>query len=166
VTIIPISSFFSEGIVRALQRCPRSLWLCLALLSGLQARPAHAQAAPDTAAVASATEAAASWLDLIDNGKFDASWDAAAPALQGAITKAAWSQALLQARGPLEPFGARTLTSAQYVATLPNAPPGPYVVIQYRTKVANGREVIETVTPMRIPDGSWRVSGYYVRPAS
>jgi hypothetical protein len=39
-------------------------------------------------------------------------------------------------------------------------------VLQYRTKVARGREVVETVTPMRLPDGSWRVSGYYVRPAS
>jgi hypothetical protein len=40
------------------------------------------------------------------------------------------------------------------------------VVLQYRTKVAQGREVIETIVPMLQPDGSWRVSGYYVRPAS
>lgn len=141
-------------------------WLCLAALVVLQPGPAHAQAALDTAAVTSATQAAVAWLALVDNGQFDDSWDAAAPVLQGALTKAAWSQALLQARGPLEPFGARALTSAQYVTTLPNAPPGPYVVLQYRTKVARGREVVETVTPMRLPDGSWRVSGYYVRPAS
>jgi hypothetical protein len=78
---------------------------------------------------------------LVDQGKYEQSWDAAAPAFQAAITKLAWIQALTQARGPFEPFGTRTLLGTKYAATLPNAPPGPYVVIQYRAKVAGGREV-------------------------
>lgn len=128
---------------------------------------AWAQSAPaDASAIADATQAALIWLAIVDGGQLGQSWEAAAPVLQQALTKEAWSRAVAQARGPLEPFGPRMLRAAQYAATLPNAPPGPYVVLQYRTKVSQGREAIETIVPMLQPDGSWRVSGYYVRPAS
>lgn len=80
------------------------------------------------------------------------------------VTKPAWKDAVLQARGPFEPFGARKLLNAVFRRQLPNAPPGEYVVLQYETRVQGNRTVVETVTPMRDPDGRWRVSGYYVRP--
>jgi hypothetical protein len=63
-----------------------------------------------------------------------------------------------------EPLGARTLLSASYQTKLPGAPPGEYVVLQYRTTAGGGRAVVETVTPMKEPSGRWRVSGYYIRP--
>ena len=31
------------------------------------------------------------------------------------------------------------------------------------TSFQNKRTAIETVTPMRAPDGKWRVSGYFIR---
>ena len=133
--------------------------LALASITRLEAQQ------PDTSAVHLATEASQVWLKLVDDGKYDESWDTAAPSFQQAVTKPAWSQALAQARGPFEPFGERTLLGARYFETLPNAPPGPYVVIQYRTKVSGNREVIETVVPMRAGQALWRVSGYFVKPA-
>jgi hypothetical protein len=36
-------------------------------------------------------------------------------------------------------------------------------VIQYRTSFENKANAVETVTPMRDPDGVYRVSGYYIR---
>ena len=141
--------------------------LVLVVLLTAGSSGAWAKSVPANAsAIADATQAALIWLAIVDGGQLGQSWDAAAPALQQALTKEAWSRAVGQARAPLEPFGPRALLAAQYAATLPNAPPGPYVVLQYRTKVAQGREVIETIVPMLQPDGSWRVSGYYVRPAS
>jgi Protein of unknown function (DUF4019) len=144
----------------------RLLLAALALLASISSGPVAAQETGDTAAVQAATSAASVWLVLVDQGKYDQSWEAAAPAFRAAVTKTAWALALTKARGPLEPFGGRTLLGAKYVESLPNAPPGPYVVIQFRTNVAGGREVVETVTPMRTPDGSWKVSGYFVRPTS
>jgi hypothetical protein len=47
--------------------------------------------------------------------------------------------------------------------SLPGAPDGEYVVIQYRTSFENKNDAIETVTPMKDTDGTWRVSGYYVK---
>ena len=138
----------------------------LALLTAESSPAAQAQAPADPATIAAATQAAQVWLAFVDGRDYSQSWEAAAPVLQEAVTKAAWTQAVTQARGPLEPFGPRTLLGAQYTTSLPKAPPGSYVVLQYRTKVSQGREVVETIVPMLQPDGSWRVSGYYVRPAS
>ncbi len=123
-----------------------------------------AQGIPDSAKVASATAAAESWLALVDEARYGQSWEKAAEAFRAAVTSAQWEAAVVQARGPLEPFGARTLLGARYTKELPNAPPGEYVLIQYRTAVSQDRMVVETVVPMLDPDGIWRVSGYFVRP--
>jgi hypothetical protein len=78
---------------------------------------AWAQSAPANAsAIADATQAALTWLAIVDGGQLGQSWDAAAPALQQALTKEAWSRAVGQARAPLEPFGPRVLLAAQYAA--------------------------------------------------
>ncbi len=42
-------------------------------------------------------------------------------------------------------------------------PKGEYVVIQYASAYTNRPKVIETVTPMLEKDGTWRVSGYFVK---
>ncbi len=127
---------------------------------------AQAQAAPDTSSIAQATAAGSAWVSLIDAGDLEASWDSAAPAFQAAVSRREWLQAVTRARGPFEPFATRTLVAAQFQATLPNAPPGPYVILSYQTAVEGNRTVIETVVPMHLADGRWRVSGYFVRPAN
>jgi hypothetical protein len=129
--------------------------------------PAHAQS-PDAAgaAVTAAQVAARSWLSLIDQSRYGESWDSAASFFRTAVTKAAWEDAVQKARSPLEPVGARKLLGASFQTKLPNAPPGEYVVLQYQTKAGGEKTVVEIVTPMKEKDGSWRVSGYYIRPES
>jgi Protein of unknown function (DUF4019) len=126
---------------------------------------ARALAQRDTAsvAVAAAQPAAESWLKLVDQGRYSESWDSAAAFFRRAIAKADWEKAVAQARAPFGRFGARKLLSATYTTTLPSAPKGQYVVLQYETRVAGDGAVIETITPMREPEGMWRVSGYFVR---
>ncbi len=126
---------------------------------------ARAQAT-DTAsvAIAAAQTAARAWLTLVDETRYAASWDSAAAVFRFAVTKTDWERAVLQARGPFEPFGARKLLGASFTRSLPGAPPGEYVVLQYETEVSNDRSVMETVTPKKESDGAWRVSGYFVRP--
>jgi hypothetical protein len=142
----------------------RVLGTIFTVLAIATASRVQAQAAPDTASIAQATAAGSAWVSLLDAGELEASWDSAAPAFQAAVSRREWLQAVTQARGPFEPFGTRTLVSAQFHATLPNAPPGPYVILSYQTAVEGNRSVIETVVPMRLADGRWRVSGYFVRP--
>ena len=118
---------------------------------------------PDSA-LSAARAAADTWLALIDGTQYEASWDSASALFRGAITRTAWQTAALNARAPFGPVRQRTLLSAAYRTELPGVPPGEYVVMQYEAEVAGDRRVVETVTPMREPDGHWRVSGYYIRP--
>jgi hypothetical protein len=55
------------------------------------------------------------------------------------------------------------LSTAKFFKSLPGAPDGQYVVIKYDTTFANKAAAVETVTPMREADGSWKVSGYFVK---
>jgi hypothetical protein len=57
----------------------------------------------------------------------------------------------------------RTVKSKQYATSLPGAPDGEYVVVQYETSFHNKKSSIETITPMLDRDGKWRVSGYYIK---
>lgn len=136
--------------------------LLATLLGG---RPTAAQSADGTgAAVAAAETSARAWLQLVDSGRYGESWDSAATLFRDAVTRAAWAAAVKEGRAPFEPVGAREVLNAAYQTQLPNAPPGAYVVIQFRAKAAKDRTVVETVTPARDKDGRWRVAGYYVRP--
>jgi hypothetical protein len=54
-------------------------------------------------------------------------------------------------------------TTARFVTSLPGAPDGRYVVIQYKTSFENKSSATETVTPMLDRDQKWRVSGYFIK---
>lgn len=119
--------------------------------------------AADDAAVTEAEKAARAWLAEVDAGQYEASWDHAAELFRAAVMKGVWKQQLEAARAPLGAVERRTLRSTQFTRELPGAPDGEYVVIQYETSFANKASAVETITPMRDPDGTWRVSGYYIR---
>jgi hypothetical protein len=57
----------------------------------------------------------------------------------------------------------RKLKTKVYKTSLPGAPDGQYVVIQFETSFQNKKSAIETVTPMFEKDGRWKVSGYYIK---
>ena len=110
-----------------------------------------------------AIESAQGWLELVDNGQFAESWNEAAQYFKSLLTKEKWEESLQAVRNPLGKVFSRELESQQYTTSLPGAPDGEYVVIQYKTTFENKKEALETVTPMLDKDGTWRVSGYYVR---
>ncbi len=118
-----------------------------------------AQAKPEQLAEKSAD----AWLSLVDSGKYAESWDQAAQLFKGALSKDQWQDALHGTRDPLGKLGSRKLKSATYTKSLPGAPDGEYVVLQYETSFQNKVSAVETVTPMLDKDGSWRVSGYFIK---
>jgi hypothetical protein len=130
-----------------------------ASLMALLAAPVPAADKPEDAA----QTAAESWLKLLDDGKFAASWDQAAKVFKGAVKQTDWSQMASGVRAPLGKLVSRKLKSREYTEKLPGAPDGKYVVIQYDTVFEHKASAVETVTPMADPDGVWRVSGYFVR---
>ncbi|VXB91715.1 DUF4019 domain-containing protein [Massilia sp. 9I] len=124
------------------------------------AQPAGAQDSP--AATQAATKAAEVWLAQVDAGDYAGSWKEGAATFRGLVSQERWNEALRGARAPLGAVKSRTLARAQHTLKLPGAPEGEYVVIEYRTEFAT-RAGTETVVPMREADGSWKVSGYFVK---
>ena len=110
-----------------------------------------------------ALEAAEVWLELVDTEKYGESWDEAASYFQGAVSKEQWLSSMQSVRNPLGQKLSRSLKSKQYYTSLPGAPDGEYVVIQFNTSFEHKKSAVETVTPMKDKDGKWRVSGYYIK---
>jgi len=119
--------------------------------------------ADDSDAVAQAQVAARSWLALTDGAKYGESWDTAASLFKNVVTRADWEKALKGVRAPLGALKGRQVKSATFTRTLPGAPDGEYVVIQFESQFENKATAVESVTPMHEKDGAWRVSGYFIR---
>ena len=66
-------------------------------------------------------------------------------------------------RKPLGNMISRKVQSKIYTASLPGAPDGEYVVIEFVTSFEKKKSAIETITSMLDRDGKWRVSGYYIK---
>jgi len=134
--------------------------LCLAIvglvLSGITAM------ASDYEKEASAVAVAEKWLATVDAGKYAASWQEAAEFFRNTVTEEEWEQLMKTGRKPLGELISRKMKSKIYKTSLPGAPEGEYVVIQFATSFMNKKKTIETVTPMIDKDGKWRVSGYYI----
>ena len=120
---------------------------------------AVADSEKEKAAVAAAQE----WLPKVDQGKYAQTWKDAAQYFKNAVTQEQWEQSLQAVRKPLGSLISRKVNRKTYMTSLPGAPDGQYVVIQFDTAFENRKPAIETVTPMMDKDGRWRVSGYYIK---
>lgn len=120
------------------------------------------------AAKTAAVSAMEAWLGRIDTGDYAASWHAASPAFQKAVSQSQWTAALDSARKPAGACRSRKLASAMRQEGVPQPDgkmlAGDFVIAQFHTAFANLASATETVTFERGPDGTWRASGYYIRP--
>ncbi|MFC2085798.1 DUF4019 domain-containing protein [Bacteroidota bacterium] len=114
-------------------------------------------------AEADAIAAADHWLAIVDEAAWLQSHTEASQLFKSAVAPDLWVQQISAARTPFGPFISRTLTGSQYATSLPGAPDGEYVVLTYQAKFKNKANATETVTPMKDSDGTWRVSGYYIK---
>ena len=112
----------------------------------------------EKAALASSTK----WLTLVDKGDYSKSWDRAAGIFKTMVTKLEWQTKLNVYRTPLGQVSERNVKSKQYAKTLPDAPEGEYIVVEYETVFKNKQTVTETVTSVLEKDGKWKVAGYYI----
>jgi hypothetical protein len=136
--------------------------LTLALVFAVPASSGFGAVKPGDLAISKAEVSADAWLPLVDQARYDESWDAASKTFKSALAREKWMEQVKEMRAPLGALVSRKLSSAKYLEKIPGAPAGKYVVIQYETSFEK-KNAMETVTPMLDPDGSWRVSGYYVK---
>lgn len=110
-----------------------------------------------------AKQPAESWLALVDAGKYADSYRDAAESFKQRVSKGQWESTAKAVRAPLGRLQSRKLKSITYKTSLPGAPDGQYVVLQYDSLFEHKQSAVETVTPMLDKDGTWRVSGYFIK---
>ena len=120
-------------------------------------------AAEDVDTKMPAVAAAEAWLKLVDDGQYAGSWEQAAEYFRVVVKQHSWEDSIRPLRESLGKVTVRTLKVQHHATSMPGAPDGEYVVIQFETSFENKKNAIETVTPMIDPDGVWRVSGYYIK---
>lgn len=106
--------------------------------------------------------AAQAWLKLVDTARWQESWAKAAPSFRSAITAAGWEAQVKPVHAALGKAGKRSVIETTATTSLPDAPPGLYAILKFRTDFANHKGATETVI-MTNEEGRWGVVGYYVR---
>ncbi|MEC3948919.1 helix-turn-helix domain-containing protein [Sphingobium sp. HWE2-09] len=116
--------------------------------------PAPSSSAMTQTADPAVVDAARQFLMLVDQGRWDDSYNATGAAFRKLNTAKVWADMSEKVRPPLGAVQSRTLLSQQ---DLP-APPSGYQVVKFRTDFANKAQAIETVSLER-EGGAWRVVG-------
>jgi hypothetical protein len=120
-------------------------------------------AAQEVSKGTAAMTAAEQWLALVDGGKYAESWNEASQYFRNSVQQEQWAPSLEAGRKPLGKVVSREMKKMTYKTSLPGAPDGEYMVIQFATSFGKKRAAVETVTTMAEKDGTWRVSGYYIK---
>lgn len=109
-----------------------------------------------------ALKAAQAWLKLVDEGRYEESWNQGSVSFKAVMPKSSWVEALNAARRPLGAVQKRSVKN-QAPAMNPNRmPPGLYMVINYDTSFALATQSGEFMTMRKDPDGKWRILDYRV----
>lgn len=139
----------------------KKVFAALSLVIFIGSAWSRAQANPK--AEAAADSAAEAWLALVEDEKYGESWDEAAGIFKEAIQRDNWINTMQSVRKPLGKILNREFKSSSYTTSLPGAPEGEYVIIQFETSFENKKYATEIITPTLDKEGEWRVSGYFIK---
>ena len=112
-----------------------------------------------------AKNSAESWLAMVDAGGYRASWERTGKYFKNQMSEEQWQAALRSARSALGSLKIRNLKDTTTTTSLPAAPDGNYVALQFDATFWNEQKVVETVTVIQEPNGIWAIVGYFIRPA-
>jgi len=101
------------------------------------------------------------WLHLVDSGQYSESWSEMNSFFKQQITQQKWAKALNNIRAPLGKIISHKKFSSKEYTSLPGAPDGKYIVLQFKTFFQNKKESTETLTFSKSNTG-WSVVGYYI----
>ncbi|MEO6846663.1 MAG: DUF4019 domain-containing protein [Chthoniobacterales bacterium] len=107
------------------------------------------------------------WLQGIDHGSYAQSYKDASQLFKRAITEEKWVQALTSVRKPLGKCLSRKVETQSYQSEVPlptGSLKGDFVITQFDSSFENLNYARETVTFEKEVDGTWRSSGYFIKP--
>jgi hypothetical protein len=159
--LVAASGFFAAN---ALAQQPAAQQPAAQQPNGQQAAPA--QTAPRTDEHAAEEKLAESealgFLKALDEGRYKESYDYTSNLIRSKMDSAQLAAELQKDRQPVGKLKTRKLLNMSYTTTLPNAPAGEYVVLQYQTDFEKKSAAVETMT-MVFENGYWRVAGWFMK---
>jgi hypothetical protein len=108
-----------------------------------------------------ASTAGQKWLSLVDDQKYEESWNQAASMFRDQVKQDAWVVSLKRFREPLGLLVSRTSSHVEFTKTLRGAPDGDYAIIHYTTAFQNKSDVTERLTLVK-EDGKWQAAAYAI----
>ena len=110
------------------------------------------------------TIAATQFLELIDAGQYEQSWQVSAAYLKNDILLNEWVKRLSEIHSVVGKVIERKQKSFLYTnrESQKGVPAGEYMVYIFNSKVRAENNITETVTVMLEKDNSWRVAGYFI----
>ena len=121
------------------------------------------QTATEDSSLKASSQAAAQWLELVDQGKFNQSWDTGSLTFKLTIPKSRWEILMNSGRKPLGTVTSRQILDQRTSKDPKGLPKGDYMVIFYNTNFSNKNNAHELVTMVQESDGNWRVLTYQVQ---
>lgn len=115
----------------------------------------------DFASIDAAASAATDWLVLVDEREYRKSYSAASLVMRAEVSQDDWLSHVSNLREPLGQLTERRLNSSEFHESLPDAPPGQYVLFTFDSSFENSKFSAEVVAVAKDSDGVWRVVGYY-----
>ena len=113
--------------------------------------------------VQAAVQIAEMWLALIDEGKYEESWDESSSMFKNSVPKEQWVVTMGTNRPLFGKVLERNVKTKSYETNISGMPDKEHVVIQFQTKFEYKAIGIETITPAKDSDGVWRVWGYFIK---
>jgi hypothetical protein len=98
------------------------------------------------------------WLSLVDDQKYEESWNQASSMFRHQVTQEQWSAALRRSREPLGAVVSRIQSRLDFPKSLRGAPDGNYAVIHFTTSFMS-KSATERLTLVK-EDGKWQMAAY------
>ena len=107
-------------------------------------------------------ESSKQWLHLVDSGKYSESWSETHSFFKRQVTQKKWAKVIDNVRTPLGKVVSRKKISSKEFTSLPGAPDGKYIVLQFKTEFQSKKDAIETLTFSKSYE-EWSVIGYFIK---
>ena len=98
------------------------------------------------------------WLSLVDNQKYEESWNQASSMFRSKVTQEQWIAALKRSREPLGDMMSRNPSRIEFSKSLRGAPDGDYAIIHFTTSFTS-KSATERLTLVK-EDGTWQMAAY------
>jgi len=123
----------------------------------------HIAVADESDILKEVEHSARSWLEFVDHGQYQESWENSSPLLRAKTPEAAWIKSITTIRSSRGAIDTRFIATARAAKSLSGFPNGDYVVLQFYTTLTGKGLILETVTLAKAQDETWRVCEYTIK---